>query len=153
MDDPRQRRLILLDEHARELVRGAPDWHAYRWELIGGTATEPAKLIRVDGAVAPPLTRGADAGTPDWSRIDRETVRTAYFTPAEHQDWCRRWEENTGKCAHCVGTGLILVAWTHSQPPEAVYRPCSNCQGTGVPARLQGAVIASLAAESRAAHG
>lgn len=40
---------------------------------------------------------------PNWDKRDPATEITAYFTPAEHKEWTRQWEQETGKCADCLG--------------------------------------------------
>ena len=119
----------LLTEHARELLGMPPEWDAYRFEAIGLTSTQPTKVFCVEGAVAPLKTRGKYKGNPNWAKRDRATVRTAYFTPDEHDTWKSGWELKTGKCAECTGSGQRNVGW--SAADGAKFKPCEKCNATG----------------------
>jgi hypothetical protein len=120
----------LLTEHARELLGMPPEWNAYKYEAIGHTADQKeCKLIRVDGAVAPLKTRGKYKGHPHWDKLDKETEKTAFFTPSEHDEWLRQWEQKTGKCARCVGRGEKMVGWSAANGVS--YKPCDKCGATG----------------------
>lgn len=118
----------LLTEHARELLGMPPEWDSYELEAIG-TSGQPAKMIRVAGAVAPLKTRGQDKGAPNWRKADPATDKTAYFTPAEHEAWEAAWEQKTGKCAECVGTGQKMAGWDVKTGVR--YKPCVKCGATG----------------------
>jgi hypothetical protein len=125
----------LFTEHARELVAMPPEWDAYEWEAIGRErASDEAKLIRVTGAVAPLKTRGKYKGYPNWEKLDRGTVKTAYFTPAEHEAWMLEWERKTGKCSDCMGRGERSVGWSAAEGTR--YKPCGKCGATGKTANV-----------------
>lgn len=120
----------LLTEHAKELLGMPPEWDAYEFEAIGRTAdNREAKLIRVAGAVAPPKTRGKYKGLPNWDKRDPATEKTAYFTPAEHEEWTRQWEQKNGKCAECLGRGEKIAGWSAASGTR--YKPCEKCGSTG----------------------
>jgi hypothetical protein len=116
----------LLIEHAREMLNMPPEWDGYELEAIGG---EKTKLLRVVGAVAPIKTRGKNKGSRDWSKLDKTTEKTAYFTPEEHQQWVSDWEKKTGKCSYCCGTGKVFARWNSVTGTE--YKPCLKCGSTG----------------------
>ena len=119
----------LMIEHAREVVKMPPEWSGYEFEAIGRTASQETKLMRVKGAIAPPLTKGKRKGQPNWSKADKTTEREAYFTPAEHDEWCRQWEIRTGLCAQCTGKGEVFARW--STTDGTTYKPCKACDATG----------------------
>lgn len=120
----------LLTEHAKELLGMPPEWDAYEFEAIGRTADQrEAKLIRVVGAVAPPKTRGKYKGLTNWYKRDLATEKTAYFTPTEHEEWTRQWEQKTGKCSECMGRGEKIVGWSAASGKR--YKPCDKCGATG----------------------
>jgi hypothetical protein len=125
----------LFTEHARELMAMPPEWDAYEWEAIGRErASDEAKLIRVAGAVAPLKTRGKYKGYPNWDKLDKGTIRTAYFTPDEHEAWLAQWETKTGKCANCMGSGEQFAGW--SAEGGTRHKPCKKCGATGKPANV-----------------
>ena len=107
-----------------------PEWGAYELEAIGSTAdNNKAKLFRVTGAVAPLKTRGKYKGLPNWEKRDMTTVKTAYFTPEEHDRWVLEWEKKTGKCSDCTGSGKQFAEWSVTEGMR--YKPCNKCGGTG----------------------
>ena len=120
----------MLSEHAKEMLGMPPDWEAYQFEAIGGTFDQPAKLLKVTGAVAPAKTRGKYKGRPNWKKLDKATEKTVFITPAEHAEWLRQWEAKTGICANCTGTGQVMKRWTAANGVERM--PCSDCGGTGL---------------------
>lgn len=123
----------LYSEHARELLGMPQEWRWYRIQAIGYTQEDPAiKLIRVTGAIAPMKKRGKYKGLPNWKMCDRSTDKTAYFTPTEHDRWVREWENKTGKCADCTGSGKRHVGWSKAE--GAKYMPCKKCGETGMAA-------------------
>lgn len=104
-----------------------PEWDGYHFECIG--QPRDTKLIRVTGAVAPLKTRGKSKGCHNWRKMDKTTEKTAFFTPAEHDDWLKAWEQKTGKCANCAGTGETLFRWSVANGVE--NKLCGKCSGTG----------------------
>lgn len=119
----------LLTEHARELLGMPPEWDSYEFEAIGAMPGHPPKLIRVAGAVAPPKVSGKNKGEPNWRKRDPATDKTAYFSPAEHEAWEATWEQKTGKCAECVGTGQKMAGWDVKTGVR--YKPCVKCGASG----------------------
>ena len=138
-------RINLMAEHARELVKAPEGWDVYRWEAIGGSKDTPAKLLRVDGAVAPAKTRGKHKGRPDWEAADQASKRTAYFTPEEHAAWRKQWELRTGKCAECAGTGELFQGWHFEL--GTTYKTCACCGGLGVLANAEVSGAVGIRAE------
>lgn len=125
----------LMAEHARELLGMPPEWNGYAFEAIGHTIDKKtktlsgAKLLKVSGAVAPPLTKGDYKGDPNWKKKDKATDKTACFTPEEHEQWLKQWEEKTGKCSKCEGKGEVISSWKIGQGFK--FKLCEICGGTG----------------------
>jgi len=120
----------MLSEHAREMLGMPPEWSAYYFKAIGHSSVESnTKLIQVKGAVAPLITRGKHKGAPNWRKSDKTTEREVFFTPGEHDEWCRQWEVRTGKCSKCMGSGKVFARWSITEGTS--YKPCSTCNGTG----------------------
>lgn len=120
----------LFTEHAREVVKMPPEWDAFKWEAIGReSASTAAKLFIITGAVAPIKTRGKYKGHQNWDKLKKDTLRTAYFTPDEHEVWLLQWEHKTGLCAECLGRGERSVGWSVSGGTR--YKPCEKCRATG----------------------
>ncbi|MCM2310305.1 MAG: hypothetical protein NDI84_02780 [Steroidobacteraceae bacterium] len=120
----------LLVEHAREILGMPPEWGGYQFEAIGrSSVSTQAKLLRVKGAVAPLTTKGKNKGRPNWRKADKATEREAFFTPAEHDEWCRQWEIRTGNCSQCMGKGEVFARWHVTE--GTTYKPCKACDATG----------------------
>ena len=118
-------RMNLLSEHARELLKAAPEWEAYSIELLPH-APQKATVIRVQGVVAPLMSNGRR----NWRKGDKSTRAETYIPIADHMAWLRAWEQRTGKCWECEGTGRTLKS---AGPAGTFYRPCAKCAGTGKP--------------------
>ncbi len=114
----------LYTEHAREILQMPVGWSGYQFESIGD-----GRLIRVVGAVAPLKTRGKYKGFPNWRNLDKATEKTAFFTPAEHEEWLSQWEQKTGNCSECGGTGQLFARWSAANGTE--HKPCGKCGATG----------------------
>lgn len=117
----------LLDEHARDRAGLGEQWRPYHYEVVN----EPGQpmLVKLIGAIAPPFVRGPRKGTPNWRQMDRATRRTIYITGAENDEWCRAWQERTGKCMECKGCGEVLQSWSAAH--GVTMKACNACGGTG----------------------
>lgn len=118
----------LLTLHAREKLQMPDPWRAYLWECLPKGARE-VQVYHIRGAIAPLHERGTSAGQPNWRRTQPGTTRDVYITPNEHDAWVDAWEQRTGHCRQCLGTGQELVAW-HIHTGTR-YRACLRCEGTG----------------------
>ena len=119
----------MLDDHAREIVKAEPNWEAFEYEAIRSDGAREITMMRVRGAVAPLITRGSRKGQRNWRARDKATERTAYFTPAEHREWLKRWEAATGKCSECRGEGKTVASVSVYEGVK--HRECSACHGDG----------------------
>jgi len=125
---PPQVRINLHEEHARDKYGLPPEWTAAQWECFPGTPGEPTLYVQLIGAVYEPVTRGPRKGKPNWDKpIGKKT--TAILPVAEHDAWVRAWEQRTGKCSKCVGTGQTIARVSVQDGTE--YRTCRTCGGTG----------------------
>lgn len=123
--------MSLYHEHARDLLKMPPEWKMYRFEVMDhDNPIRDARTICISGAVAPLITRGDHKGQPNWRKLDRSTDRKAYFTVAEHRTWVQTWEQNTGKCSQCEGSGSERLP-TGRQ--GVVIQTCGRCRGSGKP--------------------
>jgi hypothetical protein len=138
----------LLETHAREKISAHPHWKAY------AVACFPQKSMQViyyqiTGACCTAIyTRGPRKGTPNWKLRDRSTEREVHITPHEHQHWLHQWEERTGHCSHCEGTGKTLLSW--SSETGTTYAACAACTGSGTSKASAGGTPASSPPEQLA---
>lgn len=119
----------LLEEHAREKVGMPPEWKAFRYECFPHGAQVPTQYIEIKGAIAPLKTRGPHTGRPNWRQLDVTTLRTVIILNTEHDRWVLQWEEVTGKCSECTGTGQRISRVSIADGTE--YVPCAKCKGSG----------------------
>lgn len=125
----------LMTEHARELLGMPPEWQGHTFEAMGHTMNyetntlSNARLFRVRGAVAPLLTKGRCKGGRNWKKRDKETDKTTYFTPEEHEQWLKQWEDKTGLCSKCQGSGEVFFSWSREEGTK--LKQCERCGGTG----------------------
>lgn len=128
----------LLELHARELARMPESWTAFRFECFPHSA-DPGEVLyfEVEGAVCPPKERGKGAGQPNYRKMDKATRKTLTISVAKQEAWETAWEQNTGKCKHCMGKGKVMARWSVTE--GTTYKPCSKCEGTGSAATAEGA--------------
>lgn len=117
----------LFEIHARKKL-GMPEvWSVYSWECFPNTGE--VLYYEVKGAIAPPRKRGRLKGRHNWIKRDKTTDKTCVITVAEHEQWIKEWEIDTGLCSNCVGEGKVFARWAKDQPVQ--YRQCRHCQGSG----------------------
>ena len=118
----------LLEEHAREKAGMSENWRVYRFECFPKNG-EKILYFELTGAVVPFYTRGEKKGKPNWSREDITTKHVVVLPVDEHDEWTRKWEQKTGKCANCQGSGKELEGCgIHG----TTYRCCRKCHGEGL---------------------
>jgi hypothetical protein len=100
-----------------------PEWVVYAWREIDNNTTE------LRGKIAPFKTIGKNKGLYNWEAADMATDRTVYITTPDHATFRAAWEDKTGHCAECVGTGEVFQSWKKDK--GATYKKCSVCDGTG----------------------
>ena len=108
--------------------RGVPDgWSWFQSEVKG---ERPNSVFLVRGAcIAGTHTRGKNKGKP---KRDMSTMRELVITRADMDACQARWEQETGNCSRCTGSGKT-VSGARKVGDEWVqaYRDCSRCKGTG----------------------
>lgn len=115
--------------HAREAFNLPANWHWYKLEAVGPHES-PNKAILVTGAVVTAIfTRGPRKGSLNFGKRDRKTECTVPISARDHEAWLLQWEESTGQCHECGGTGQAWVGWSKAEGHR--YRTCHRCDGTG----------------------
>lgn len=119
---------LLFEVQAKEQNHLPDDWHWFRLECFphGGPR---CLYVEVEGAVAPLLTRGKNAGHPNWKKMDKTTRRTIVIPVDEHEGWLLEWERRTGKCPQCLGRGKETASVHYLT--GATYQACGKCGGSG----------------------
>jgi hypothetical protein len=134
-------RIDLLNLHGLEKLKAAVDQFVFfRWEVLPHRGE--AFYFELTGCFPPPVVKcGPNAGHPNWKRRDRSTEKVIRFSLSDHAAWICSWEQATGKCSECVGTGSVFASW--SRDTGTCERPCKRCRGTG-----QGTQLGSSAEEN-----
>jgi hypothetical protein len=101
-----------------------PDnWRVYNYRWLD------SRVMEVTGAVAPLYVRGPKKGRINWSKKDKDTVRTFILLATELEEGIARREKETGKCHACEGTGMRVFGWSKAEGTK--YKTCDLCKGSG----------------------
>lgn len=104
-----------LESAARRKLGASADWKAYRYEVI-------SDCVLVAGMVPAGYTK---KGRPKWKGQGQRTV----LTPGEIEAEVARYEETTGNCSKCIGTGQVFKSWSQAEGLKTV--DCPACGATG----------------------
>lgn len=122
----------LYAEHAREKAQLPTNWQIFRWECFPKDATA-AIYINLTGAVCEhKYSKGKRKGRTNWSKRDLSTEATVSLFVSEHEAWTKEWEQRTGMCSRCTGTGKVFYSWSTTTGTED--QPCPKCQNGRVDA-------------------
>jgi len=113
--------MSLIPHHLSSVAirkRGVPGWEPYRWAVVG------SDTVAVTGGIPRLLTRGPRKGQKTWDGPGQ----TEYVTRAEQDAEFVRYENDTGRCGECFGSGEKLKSWHHID--GATYMPCPRCNGS-----------------------
>jgi hypothetical protein len=110
-----------LNSVAKRKVSGPDEWEWCKWERIG----EGNDFV-VEGGVPRLLKSGPRKGEKTWKGVEtQKTVVTDAEIKAEHA----RYEQDTGNCGDCMGSGRVFARWSADNGED--YKPCSRCGSTG----------------------
>lgn len=105
-----------------------PEWQAYQWEALGepGNATG----VRLSGGVfRHTIQRGPRKGRTDYGKPEPFSEVTATVSLVEYETWQRKWQNETGLCFECEGTGVVFAGWDHKKGTR--HRGCGACGASG----------------------
>jgi hypothetical protein len=106
---------------------------AYR-KLEGVTLPESFQFCRIqcmnggivlEGSATDVFRRGPRKGRTKWIGERTSVVIADGDADAEQS----RYEQETGKCGACIGSGQVFKLWDHKTGTE--YRTCNKCKGEG----------------------
>ena len=101
---------------------GVAGWKGYRWTLAEGGHIV---VGIVPGGV---FQRGPPKGTPNYSHPMSSNKTTVVLTNEELALSAEQYEESTGNCWMCKGSGKVLKSCGTS---GTTYRGCPDCSETG----------------------
>lgn len=108
-----------LESAARRKLKAPSEWLGFIFECI-------AEDYIVTGAVPVGFySRGPRKGKPKWEGPGIKVIVTRAETDAE----VKRYEEETGNCAECLGTKEVFASWNIKTGVK--MRPCQTCDATG----------------------
>lgn len=96
-----------------------PGWQGYRWQSVVGGCVVRGQVP--NGA----YTKGKRKGSPRFTQHKDAARCDVYVSDADLLAAAARFEEETGLCWDCKGTGQIFSGW--SQSSGVRYRPCRKC--------------------------
>lgn len=109
--------------HARKLL-GLPE--SWCWFRLNGVELSPGRTaVEVTGAIpSVAFKSGKRKGELNWKKaVSKATVT---IIDSDHLAFIRAWEESTGLCSNCGGSGKELARWHHIE--GETMRPCSKCK-------------------------
>lgn len=110
----------MLEEYAREKLGKTQKWEQYNWRVLGD---DDFRYAVIEGCI-PDVDL---LGEQDWSRrVDHGVIAV---TMVDLVAWMKAWQERTGLCAECHGTGEVFASWDYEAGTE--MKVCEVCQGTG----------------------
>jgi hypothetical protein len=102
-----------------------------QWKLATIAVVDPSILVEQDFIVEIAETRpkltGPNKGRPAYLKPYTRCV----VTPAEIRAARTVYEQETGKCSWCSGSGLLVIGW--SQAEGTKQKSCHHCRGSGHP--------------------
>ena len=130
----------LVAEYLRERDGLPSDWVYVTMKVLDHVGKNPKdwQFVQYEGAVYPHLiTRGPRKGQPNFRKPEPGTQRVCVVDQHAFDAWIPSWEERTGKCSKCDGSGQAWAGWSAASGTK--FRPCPRCNETGKPpAHLRG---------------
>lgn len=65
----------------------------------------------------------------DKFKYDKKNVRRVIVTAEEIAAIEKEYQENTGLCVRCLGSGQVFASWSVDDGKK--YKPCKICSGSG----------------------
>jgi len=118
--------LDTIEERLRTDYELPGDFVFWKWRCF----PETGRTIYVEftGGRCPLVKRGRRAGKPNYLRA---SDRRVFNVPVQEADqWEREYEEATGSCRHCRGSGQRLSR-IDLVKHATEYRECYDCRGSG----------------------
>ena len=121
--------MIDLFQLTLERVHKVP--HGWRWCELDGH-DKPEDFILVRGAIpVGEYKSGKKKGRTKWPK----ELQTIWLRRREMDQVACDWEQETGKCHRCDGSGQECCGWSVKDGKS--YRQCSRCGGVGKPETQQ----------------
>lgn len=108
---------------------GVPkEWRWYSWSRK--EFYTPHEFMLVEGAVCTAkIERGKRKGATNWRLRDKSTERMFSISRVDLEAFQRLWQDRTGLCFECYGTGEKWNGWSAAEGNR--YIPCKHCDARG----------------------
>lgn len=111
-------------EYVREVMHLPSGWRISSWRAVSGG-------VDVEGACYPKVkTRGKYKGETDWRVTTPGTSIKMTVLAARFAEWSAAWENRTGLCSKCSGSGEVFASWHHEHGTK--MKTCFRCGGSGI---------------------
>jgi hypothetical protein len=110
---------------ARKKLNQGESWHWCKAEVIGDD-------LLLEGGIPDVFVKGKRAGRHKWAGI---ALTKCVITRADTDLARSEYEEATGKCCECAGTGQRQKGWHHQTGKS--FESCGRCQATGKPPEVR----------------
>jgi hypothetical protein len=112
--------------HARELLGMPEEW---RWLRIETLSEVPERHTLIFGAIPDGVVFKSGPRKGQLNLKRRHDERQVVITDSQHRAFCLRWEQKTGSCASCGGSGEGFASWSKTEGTKT--NKCGRCGGTG----------------------
>jgi len=122
----------LLMEYFRATNDLPEGWRWVSFKVLDHVGKNPKDwhFAQYDGAVYPHLiTRGPRKGRPNYRKPVPGTQRTVILDDRAFEAWKLQWQNDTGLCCVCAGSGEVWAGWSAAEGNRT--RPCDDCNTTG----------------------
>lgn len=121
------KRPVTSDQAVKEIYSLPAEWESVRWQRKGH---EPNDFVEVEGGVfREKIQRGARKGKTDYKKPEPGTSATLSLSRKAWDAWKQAWEQATGLCSRCSGSGWAVTGWHHQKGTAS--RKCTACDGNG----------------------
>lgn len=113
-----------LEQQTREMYGLPAEWQVVVWKAI--EIKNERIGVQVQGGIYPEkITRGPRKGRTNYKKPTVGSELTCTITEAQQKEWWAVWENETGLCGKCEGTGVVFGGWNHEK--GTTLRECKAC--------------------------
>lgn len=114
---------------AKEKFSLPDNWQEVGWERKNFQTQQEYLLIR-GGVYTETHKSGPRKGTPNYKKPQAGTYCELSIIDADMEAWILKWEQETGLCSKCKGSGWEWRGWNKKHGDK--HRLCPYCNSTGI---------------------
>jgi len=133
-EKPAEKRVDMHTIYMREHNDLPEGWRWTTMEVLDHEGKKPRdwRYVKYTGAVYSTLiSRGPRKGRDNLKKPDEGTFRVVVVDDQAFRAWLPTWEQQTGKCHVCQGSGQKWMGWSADNGHR--YAKCPRCDSTGHP--------------------